>query len=501
MIPRRDAWLLDDIPDPAEGLLVYGYESQRDGYGSRRQGLYFWDGYQWRCIGELGYGEVTADKIGYNAVQSHHIDYNAVQAYHIADGTIRAADIATGSITDDRLAPIAAPGKVDGKAVRLQSGGGIIESGGQLGLDWGAIDQHVGQSVGVKGDAAGAASTRVLEVHDDDGLAAALAAFAAADAATPGLIRMAPGVYRGPLRLASHVAIAGSGIGTTVVRATDGVGAIATAVVNASLRDLSIEVSTAADDATATLVGVDAGGSAAGAGLRLSRVRIAMRGSTAAGTVGIASDSSGIVLEQVEVDIDVASAEPAVGLALSGVARVTDSRIQVSNRLGAATGLAVQAGVEAAVEVRQVNLAAAATAGHAAGVRVAGSGEVTIRECTLAAAGARTGEVLTAVGAADGAGLGVRVTASELRLTGLLPAAKLAKVAVAGTCRVELFSTQVLGSGAVVAGATAGQFRALYSRLDGALPADLAGACAFCTAVDAATGVVVPVGGMPGGQP
>jgi len=498
LIPRRDAWLLDDIPDPAEGLLVYGYESQRDGYGSRRQGLYFWDGYQWRCIGELGYGEVSAENIGYNAVQSHHIDYNAVQAYHIADGTIRAADIATGSITDDRLATIAAPGKVDGKAVRLQSGGGIIESSGQLGLDWTVVQQHLA------GKGAGTATTsspRVLEVHDDDSMAAALAAFAAADAATPGLIRMAPGVYRGPLRLASHVAIEGSGVGTTVVRATDGAGAIATAVVNASLRDLSIEVSTAADEATATLVGVDARGSAAGAGLRLSRVRVAIRGSTAAGAVGIESDGSGIVLDQVEVEIDVASAGPAVGLALSGGARVTDSRIQVSNRLGAATGLAVQAGVEAAVEVRQVNLAAAATAGHAAGVRVAGAGEVTIRDCTLAAAGARTGEVLTAVGAADGAGLGVRVTASELRLTGLLPAAKLAKVAVAGTCRVELFSTQVLGSGAVVAGATAGQFRALYSRLDGALPADLAGACAFCTAVDAATGVVVPVGGMPGGQP
>ncbi len=158
----------------------------------------------------------------------------------------------------------------------------------------------------------GVSPKNVLWVADTGGdyatVQAALDAIDDASEVNPYLVRIAPGIYPGPITLKDHVDIAGSGRETTVLVGSGGAqfpggGSESATVraagpVRATLRDLTVE--SVADGAPyAQAVDVDAGGP----GLHLERLLLRASGGTSQDAGMIVRNSLQVRLESVDIEV------------------------------------------------------------------------------------------------------------------------------------------------------------------------------------------------------
>ena len=377
LIPRLSPDQMDDIVNPAEGLLVFSY-GDRDEYGVKNepalQGFFFWNGSKWERIGELHPGEVTSEIIAPGAVTTSRL----------ASASVTGDKIADDSIPDSKLQTIQTAGKVRGSAVQLDEEGGLVSTSSGLAVD---TEMFVTRC------------PTVITVCTGESIQAAIDSITDAGPAKPYLIRVAPGIYAEKIILISHVDIVGSGIGKTIIHSdgapldrtkatTSHATVTAVNVENAGLRDLTIEAGR--DDGDGELVGVFYDSQPAGRGLLLRHTEILVSsgsGSIAGGAWGILGPTSravsGLSLDHVTVDLGVAtgSSAEATGLDLMGDVTVRDSDIRVKNATSGEPAVGVNLFLAETMPVFQ--RCRIETGLDGTGVMLMGTGQVTLDACHI----------------------------------------------------------------------------------------------------------------------
>jgi hypothetical protein len=474
LVPRYDDFsqLANQILDPAEGLLAFCYGTQTGGGGKSSyasdQGFYFWNGSVWEQLGKPLLDPYAGLQYNYAEELQVKLEFYGGLGFN-----------GYGEL-----------------AVKLASGGGLYYDStywpGGLRVDWDA-NPHL--AVVAKAGAPGPSGA--IEVKDSAGMQTALAAVAGASAAAPAVIHLAPGIYTTPLVLSSHVDIEGSGIGKTILRVPGGTAVTAAAVVNAGLRQLTIEVVGAGGDAN--LVGLQYDGDGEDASLRLLHVDIRILGAAAGRAVGIRcgqagqAAATGLRLEHVSIEVTAAATRGVAALEVNGSADVLDCDLRAGNGVGAAVAVLIDPRGSETASLRQVTASVKAEAAESAACRVRGAGAVQLKGCVLSVAGSAADTVLEVSGEKADRQARVRIDETDLRLDAVSAGAGAAKTRIGNHGRLDAFSAQMLGAGAATQVSGSGRLAASYCLLEGRSSAAATARYTYCTTVDPRTGDAVPM--------